>query len=154
MAYNKATLAQTGIFATITTGTGTLGGGVWQSGRPPVVDSSGDVYVFVGDGYSPGTGYGDSNGHWNGVSNFNESALKLDPANGMNLIDWFTPSNWSAMDEGDLDLTSSGPMLIPGTNLIAGGGKTGVLYVLNTANLGKESSNDSGVVQEVHYHLR
>jgi hypothetical protein len=39
-------------------------------------------------------------------------------------------------------------MLIPGTNLIAGGGKAGVLYVLNTANLGKESPTDSGVVQE------
>ena len=148
MAYNKMTLAQSGIFSPITTGTGTLGGGVWQSGRPPVVDSSGYVYVFVGNGYSPGTGYGDSNSPWNGVSNFNESALKLNPASGLSLVDWFTPSNWSAMDEEDLDFTSSGPMLIPGTSLIAGGGKTGVLYVLNTANLGKESATDSGVVQE------
>ncbi len=137
MAYNKATLAQSGIFAPITTGT--LGGGVWHSGRPPVVDSSGYVYVFVGNGYT--TGY-------DGLNNFNESALKLDPANGLKLIDWFTPSNWSAMDSIDADLTSSGPMLIPGTSLIAGGGKTGVLYLLNTANLGKYSATDSGVVQE------
>ena len=137
MAYNKATLAQSGIFAPVTTGT--LGGGVWQSGRPPVVDSSGYVYVFVGNGYTSG---------YDGVNDFNESALKLDPANGLKLIDWFTPSDWGAMDDGDLDLTSSGPMLIPGTSLIAGGGKTGVLYLLNTANLGKESATDSGVVQE------
>ena len=40
------------------------------------------------------------------------------------------------MDENDYDLSSSGPLLIPGTNLIAGGGKTGVSYVLNTGNLG------------------
>src|ERR1019366_9085546 len=138
MAYNKATLAQSGIFAPVTTGT--LGGGVWHSGRPPVVDSSGYVYVFVGNGYT-GSGY-------DGVNNFNESALKLDPSNGLKLIDRFTPSNWSAMDVGDFDLTSSGPMLIPGTSLIAGGGKTGVLYVLNTANLGKWSAIDSGVAQE------
>ena len=39
-------------------------------------------------------------------------------------------------------------MLIPGTSLIAGGGKAGVLYLLNTANLGKYSATDSGVVQE------
>ena len=32
MAYNKQTLAQSGAFASVTTG-GTLGGGVWQSGR-------------------------------------------------------------------------------------------------------------------------
>jgi hypothetical protein len=37
MAYDKSTLAQTGIFATVTSGNG--GAGVWQSGRPPVVDS-------------------------------------------------------------------------------------------------------------------
>jgi hypothetical protein len=93
----------------------------------------------VGNGFTAG---------YDGVNNFNESALKLDPANGLKLIDWFTPSNWSAMDAVDLDLTSSGPMLIPGTSLIAGGGKTGVLYLLNTANLGKETAGDSGVVQE------
>jgi hypothetical protein len=47
-----------------------------------------------------------------------------------------------------MDLSSSGPLLIPGTSLLAGGGKTGILYVLNTANLGKETATDSGVVQE------
>ena len=138
MAYNKATLVQSGIFAPMSTGN--RGGGVWHSGRPPVVDSSGYVYVFVGNG-SGGIAY-------DGVNNFNESALKLNPASGLNLVDWFTPSNWSTMDSIDADLTSSGPMLIPGTNLIAGGGKTGILYLLNTANLGKYSATDSGVVQE------
>src|SRR5208282_1713938 len=125
MAYKKTTLVQSGVFATVTTGN--RGGGVWQSGRPPVVDSSGYVYVFAGNGYGC-CGY-------DGVNNFSESALKLDPANGLKLVDWFTPSNWSAMDSGDRDLTSSGPMLIPGTSLLAGGGKTGMLYVLKTSNL-------------------
>ena len=138
MAYNKTTLAQSGVFATSTTGT--RGGGVWQSGRPPVVDSSGYVYVFAGNGYTSG---------YDGVHNFSETVLKLNPATGLSLVDWFTPDNWSTMDAGDLDLSSSGPMLIPGTSLIAGGGKTGVLYVLNTANLGKESAGDSGAVQEL-----
>src|SRR5215469_12190373 len=127
MAYDKSTLEQTAIFATVTTGNG--GAGVWQSGRPPAVDSSGYVYVFTGNGYN-GMGY-------DGVNDFSESVLKLDPANGLSLVDWFTPSNWSALDTSDADLTSSGPMLIPGTNLLAGGGKSGVMYVLNTTNLGK-----------------
>ena len=137
MAYNKTSLAQSGVFATVTTGT--EGGGVWQSGRPPVVDSSGYVYVFTGNGYTSG---------YNGVNDFSESALKLNPATGLSLLDWFTPHNWSAMDTNDQDLASSGPMLIPGTSLLAGGGKTGILYVLNTADLGKETATDSGVVQE------
>ncbi len=139
MAYDKSTLAQTGIFATVTSGNG--GGGAWQSGRPPVVDNSGYVYVMTGNGYS-GTGY-------DGVNNFSESVLKLDPANGLKLIDWFTPSNWLTLDNDDLDLTSSGPMMVPATSLLVGGGKTGVLYVLNSAKLGKNTANDTGAVQKI-----
>jgi len=137
MAYDKTTLKQSGIFATITTGDN--GGGVWQSGRPPVVGGSGDVFVFVGNGYTGG---------YNGTTNFSESVLKLNPAKGLKLVDWFTPDNWSTLDNMDLDLSSSGPMMIPGTQLIAGGGKTGVLYILNATKLGKFTSNDSQVVQE------
>src|SRR6202165_5810580 len=136
MAYNKATLLQSGAFATVSTGD--QGGGVWQSGRPPVVDSSGYVYLFTGNGNSNG---------YDGINNFSESALKLDPANGLKLLDWFTAGNWSVLDALDLDLSSSGPLLIPGTSpsLLAGGGKTGDLYVLNTADLGKFDATDSQV---------
>ena len=139
MAYDKGTLAQTGIFATVTSGN--RGGGVWQSGRPPVIDSAGFVYVFTGNAY--GNGY-------DGVQNFSESVLKLDPTKGLALADSFTPGNWLSLEIGDLDLTSSGPMLIPGTNEIAGGGKTGDLYVLNTSNLGKLTANDSQIPQKLH----
>jgi IPT/TIG domain len=138
MAYDKSSLAQTGIFATVTSGNG--GGGVWQSGRPPVLDTSGNVYVISGNAYGGG---------YNGTNNFSESVLKLDPANGLRLLDSFTPSNWSTLDSKDLDLTSSGPMLVPGTARLVGGGKTGVLYVLNTTGLGGNTSNDSGAVQEI-----
>jgi predicted RecA/RadA family phage recombinase len=138
MAYNKLTLKQSGVFATVITGN--RGGGVWQSGRPPAIDAAGYAYVFSGNGWSGG-GY-------DGLKDFSESVLKLDPADDLELVDWFTPSSWSTMDAKDQDLTSSGPMLIPGTSLLAGGGKTGVLYLLDTANLGKETATDSGVVQE------
>jgi hypothetical protein len=137
MAYDKTTLQQSGIFATVTTGTN--GGGVWQSGRPPVVGSGSDVFVFAGNGYTAG---------YNGVNNFSESALKLNPAKGLQLLDWFTPDDWSTLDSNDLDLSSSGPMMIPGTGLLAGGGKAGILYILNQNNLGKFTSNDSHVIQE------
>ena len=137
MAYNKRTLRQSGVFATVTTGN--RGGGIWQSGRPPAVDSAGYIYTFTGNAYGGG---------YDGVHDFSESVLKLDPSDGLKLLDWFTPGNWSRLDSLDLDLTSSGPLLIPGTRLLAGGGKTGELYVLNTANLGKYNANDSQVVQK------
>jgi hypothetical protein len=138
MAYDKTTLAQSGVFATVITGN--RGGGVWQSGRPPVVDGQGYAYVITGNAY--GAGY-------DGVENFSESVLKLNVVQGLKLVDWFTPNNWSSMDTGDLDLTSSGPMLVPGTQLLVGGGKTGVMYVLNSSNLGKYNATDSQVVQKL-----
>ena len=137
MAYDKQTLQQSGVFATVITGN--LQGGVWQSGRPPAVDSSGYVYVFTGN---------TATGGWNGTTDFSESVLKLDPTNGLALVDWFTAGNWQYLDDNDLDLSSSGPMLIPGTSLLAGGGKTGDLYVLNATNLGHWNANDSQVVQK------
>ncbi|MGC1388724.1 MAG: choice-of-anchor D domain-containing protein [Steroidobacteraceae bacterium] len=73
--------------------------------------------------------------------------MKLDPSNGLQLKDWFTPSDWVYRDSNDYDLGSSGPLLIPGTSLILGRGKTGILYLLDTANLGKESASDAGAVQ-------
>jgi hypothetical protein len=137
MSYDKLTLQQSGSFNTVTANTG---GGVWHSGRPPAVDAAGDVYVF--DGNAQGSaGY-------DGSSSFSESVVKLDPSQGLALIDWFTPSNWSYLDAHDLDLSGSGPMLIPGTTLLAGGGKSGVLYLIDTTNLGKFVPNDSQIVQE------
>ncbi|MBV9317512.1 MAG: IPT/TIG domain-containing protein, partial [Gammaproteobacteria bacterium] len=104
-------------------------------------DTTGNVYVISGNAFDLG-GY-------DGVHNFSQSVLKLNPAEGLRLIDWFTPSNWAALDYGDLDLTSSGPMLIPATSLLVGGGKTGVMYVLNINHLGKYTTNDSGAIQKL-----
>lgn len=137
MAYAK--LQQSGAFATSTTSD--QGAGVWMSGRPAAVDSSGYIYVFTGNGYGC-CGY-------NGVTDFSETALKLDPSNSLSVVDWFTPSVWHTMDDKDADLSASGPFLVPGSSppLIAGGAKTGMFYVLNTTDLGKYNSTDQ-VVQE------
>ncbi len=146
MAYNEQSLVQSGIFATVTTGE--QGGGVWQSGRPPVVDASGYVYLFTGNGYCPTTVATSCTGS-NGVSDFSESVLKLDPSNGLAILDWFTPSDWATMDENDADLSSSGPLLIPGTPpVLAGGGKTGNIYLLDSTNLGTITPNDTGAIQK------
>ncbi|MFO1466418.1 MAG: hypothetical protein U1F35_08275 [Steroidobacteraceae bacterium] len=140
MAYDKTKLTQVGAFATVPADQ--KGGGVWQSGRPPIVDGSGRVYLFTGNGYSNG---------YNGVNDFSETLLKLDPSQALKPIDWFTPGNWKALDSADLDLSSSGPTGIPGPGnlaLVAGGGKNGILYILNANNLGKYNANDTQVVQK------
>ncbi|SNT42567.1 hypothetical protein SAMN05421770_1141, partial [Granulicella rosea] len=62
------------------------------------------------------------------------SFMKLTPR--LQLLDWFTPTNHFELDKHDNDLDSSGATLIPGTHLVLGGGKEGVLYTLDARHLG------------------
>ena len=118
------------------------GAGIWQGGRAPVVDNNGNIYLFVGNSWANAV----NSNTYDGVHNFTNSLLKLD--SNLNLLDWFTPSNWNTLDITDNDLSGSGPTLIPGTSLLTGGGKEGYLYIWNTNNLGKYRANDTQVVQK------
>ena len=136
MTYDQNTLAQTGVFVTTAPQSG---GGVWQSGAAPAIDSAGNVYYLTGNG----TGQ-----DYDGVNNFQESLLKFSFANGaLKLSGWYTTDSWSIYDDYDLDVTCNGPLLIPGTNLIAFGNKVALTTVLSTKKLGKLTKNNSQVVQ-------
>ncbi len=130
MAYSTANLTQTGMF---NPGPNNSRSAIWQSGNGSAADSAGNVYMITG------------NGSWDGETEFGESFLKFN--SGLGLLDWHTPTNWGN-DPGDLnandaDLTASGPVLIPGKNLILGGGKDGKLHLLNTGAMGHLT--DAGV---------
>ncbi|MGC2420405.1 MAG: malectin domain-containing carbohydrate-binding protein [Candidatus Acidiferrales bacterium] len=130
MSYNPTTLAQNAVFNTSPSGNGDS---LWESGQAPAVDSSGNIY------------FGTSNGTWDGTSNFSESFIKLSPA--LALEDWFTAANHSTLDGGDLDLDTSGPLLIPGSTRLFMVGKSSTGYVINSANLGH--LGDASAVQTV-----
>jgi hypothetical protein len=119
LGYDAASLKQMGVFNASPAGEGAS---IWQSGQGPAVDAAGNIYFVTG------------NGTWDGKSDFSESFIKLDAQ--LKLLDWFTPSNHAQLDVDDDDLNSSGAMLIPGTNLVANGGKEGVLYLVNTSHMG------------------
>ena len=119
MAYDAKTLEQVSVFNASPTGSEAS---FWQSGQGPAADAEGNVYAVTG------------NGSWDGVRNFSESFLKFTPE--LKLLDWFTPTNHLLLDAKDNDLDSSGATLIPGTHLVMGGGKEGVLYTLDTRKLG------------------
>ncbi len=91
-----------------------------------------------------------------------DSIVRLTPDLKKEFSDWFTPHdvltypdpfgnpNTKGYNALDLDLGSSGVLLIPGTTLLVGGGKTGVLYLLNRANLGHfQFANDSQIPQTI-----
>src|ERR1700728_1914305 len=133
MAYNAATLQQTSILCTTPNGENA---GIWMSGRAPVADSSGNLYYATG------------NGDWDGVSSFGDSLIRVSTTNGtLSIADYFTPDNYAYLQANDLDFGSSGPLLIPGTNLLITAGKTSNFYVVQSSNLGHEVTGDTQTVQ-------
>jgi outer membrane protein assembly factor BamB len=118
-AYNAATLAKGAVFNTSPTGNGDA---LWMSGQGPNVDSAGNIY------------FGTSNGTWDGVSNFSESFIKLN--SGLALADWFTAANHATLDGGDLDLDTSGPLLVPPGSRLIMVGKSSTGYVIDSGSLG------------------
>lgn len=82
------------------------------------------------------------------------------------LTDWFMPYNVQTLDNNDLDISSSGAVLIPNSNYFFGGGKEGKLYLLNRGALGhftadstaqaqavqsfQVTRNDDGIVRNIH----
>ena len=47
-----------------------------------------------------------------------------------------------------MDLGSSGLLLVPNTNYVRGGGKKGVLYLVDTTAMGKFNASSDNVRQE------
>jgi outer membrane protein assembly factor BamB len=123
-----------------------IGGGIWQSGRPPVVDAQGHVYYFVANGWTHGCvgktfwyATACSFGQQKPSGYYGESLLKLDPNNGLALVGSWTPATWCKLELHDNDLGGSGPVLIdfalPGDStrtFAVGGGKEGRLYSIDT----------------------
>jgi uncharacterized membrane protein len=130
MSYSATTLQQTGI---LNVTPGNAAGGIWQAGQAPSIDSSGNVF------------YTAANGSWDGTTNFSESILKLGPA--LTVKDWFTPDDYNFLNQNDYDLGSCGLLLIPGTSLILGSGKQGILYLVNTGSMGHMVPGNPQIVQ-------
>ena len=141
LAYNAKTLAQVGKFSISPNLNGegqyASAGGVWMGSGGPVADSAGNVYVSTG------------NGPWDGKTAFSDSILKFSPT--LKLEDYFTPDDYAYLNCNDGDLAAGGLMLIPGSGKVIGGGKRGKLYLVNTANLGKEQANDAGAIQTLFF---
>ena len=130
-AYNASTFAQLGVFNATPSGSQA---GIWMSGMAPAFDSNGNLYVSTGNGTA------------DGGSNFGESLVKLAPQN-LNRLDFFTPSNFNTLNSGDVDFGSGGPVFLPGTNVIATGGKEGKIFVLDDNNLGGVVTGDTQILQ-------
>ena len=111
----------TSFFATTTTG----GAGIW--GRAgAAIGFDGRVYAETGDGaYDPATG------------KLADTFLSLSPSD-LKLADYYTPANRAWITKKDLDMGCISPIVFRFKNweLVAGGGKEGVLYLLDAKSIG------------------
>jgi hypothetical protein len=107
-----------------------IGGGIWGHGG--VASDGTNMFVITGNTFNTG-------GHWGG----GEAIIRLQagPVFSGNALDYWAPTNWFSLDNGDIDLGGCGAVLInvPGatpSQLVLALGKDGNAYLLNRNNLG------------------
>ncbi len=141
--YDAGTLQQTVVF---TDTPNWDAGSFWQGGAAPAADSNGNIYIVSANGTF------DAN---MGGSDLAESILKLSTGKNLAVADYFTPYDAGALSDKDLDLGSSGALLLPdGTgsaahpHLLVIGSKSGTVYLVDRDNLGHfQSSGNDQIVQ-------
>jgi outer membrane protein assembly factor BamB len=107
---------------TVDAAAGESQGAIWMGGAAPAVDSSGHLWVTVGNGsvHSAAHAYDDS-----------DSVLEL--SSSLRLLQFFAPGNWAANNAQDLDMSTE-PALLPDGQVILAG-KSRIVYLLNGAHL-------------------
>jgi hypothetical protein len=144
MAYDARTLKQT---AVLNTSPDSSESGIWQGDAGIAADAGGNVYAVTGNGKfdaaSGGRDYGDT-------------VLKVAFTNGSLIVrDYFTPSNQEHLNAEDLDLGSTGPVLLPDQSgphqhVLVVGDKDGKIYVVDRDHLGKfRAGNNDHAVQTI-----
>jgi hypothetical protein len=116
------------------TAAGTHGGAIW--GVCGIASDGNNPFVTTGNTWNTG-------GSWSG----GEAVIRFQPGPifSGSPTDYWAPTNWHDLDNADLDLGGSGPLLVdvPGatpSHLIVALGKDGYAYLLDRDNLGGISS--------------
>src|SRR6266404_3328157 len=145
--YDAATLAQVAVFNADPNGSRS---GIWMSGGAPAVDASGILYLSTGNGTFDGTSGTPPN------DDFGDTVMKVGTSSGLTLVDWFTPFNQAFLDGQDVDLGSSGVVILPDqpsgpAHLLVAGGKEGRLYLLDRDAMGNYcaacTTTDTNILQ-------
>jgi hypothetical protein len=128
-------------------------GGIWQAGGGLAADASGNIYFETADANNF---YLNTKG-WQGTD-FGDSIVKLTPSLGAptSSASYFTPYNDRALYNKDIDLGSSGPVLLPDQpglhpHILVGYGKGEEIYVIDRDNMGGYSGplGPNNIVQDV-----
>jgi len=142
LGYDARTLKQVTAFNTTPDGDE---GSIWQSGQGPACDPAGNIYVV--------TGNGTFTANRPGGRDYGQCLLRLSTGNGLQVTGWYSPTDAAEMNRYDIDLGAGGPILIPGTNLVALAGKDGRLRALDR-ELGQGPAGRNPVSAEFQATLR
>lgn len=151
MGYNESTLAQTTVLNITPNGNE---GAIWMAGAGLAADTSGNVYFL------------DANGDFDTTMNasgfpsdgdYGNAFMKLSTTgNQLAVADYFEMDNEASENGSDTDLGSGGMIVLPDlTNgsqtmhLAVGAGKDSNLYLVNRDSMGKFSSNNASIYQEL-----
>jgi outer membrane protein assembly factor BamB len=151
IAYDAATLAQAGVLNVTPNGTR---GAIWMAGNGPAADPAGNIYLLDGNGTF------DTNLDGAGFPvqrNFGNGFLKLSPAPGLAVADYFATFDTVNQSGSDGDLGSGGAMVLPDLldaegqvrHLAIGAGKDQKIYVVDRDQMGKWNPSTNAIHQEL-----
>lgn len=151
IAYNGSTLARTSVLNLTPNGSD---GSIWMSGAGLASDGSGNIYFLAANGTFDttinSTGFPASGDYGNAF-------MKVSTANGLSVADYFEMDNGNAESDSDTDLGSGGAIVLPDmtdgsgntVHLAVGAGKDTNIYALNRDSMGKFSTNNNNIYQEL-----
>ena len=151
IAYDAGTLAQTSVLNMTPNGNE---GSIWMAGAGLAADRFGNIYFLDANGVFDATL--NSSGFPSG-GDYGNAFMKLSTSAGLAVADYFEMDNQAAENGSDTDLGSGGAMVLPDLSdgagntmhLAVGAGKDGNLYVVNRDSMGKFTSNNSLLYQEL-----
>jgi hypothetical protein len=142
LAYNKTTLAQSGVWCTSPNG---KGNGIWQSGAGIAADASGNAYIATGNGDDTVATPAPPP---SATIDYGDSIVRLSLTNGLPVpTDYFTPWNQASLDSSDTDLAAGGVLVLPDQttgsfpHILIQSGKQGTVYVVNRDKMTSDGSH-------------
>jgi outer membrane protein assembly factor BamB len=106
---------------------------IWSRNGAAVDPSNGTLVVATG------------NALWNGSTDWGDSVIVLSP-DASKMLRHYTPTNFKELNDGDVDLGSTSPALLPGGYAVQGG-KDGVLRLLQLHRLPGVNARTGGELQ-------
>jgi outer membrane protein assembly factor BamB len=106
---------------------------IWGRAGAVIDPTTGNIFVATG------------NGPYDGSRNWGDSVIELNPQ-ATQMLGNYTPADNTELDDGDVDLGSTSPVLLRG-GIVAQGGKDGLIRTLSTESISGTAAHVGGELQ-------